>query len=131
MRVSNWPIVLAQEISEAQGRAFAWAEWDCCQFGARVVAALRGSDPRSIFPAYTSEREAIRVIAQYGGIEGLISAALGNQKPAGHAMRGDIVLCDFGRGLQPAVCIGAWCVAPGALGLEKRSMNDAVAAWTV
>jgi hypothetical protein len=131
MRVSDWTIRLACEVEAAALKTFAWGEWDCCQFAASIVATLTGRDPRDIFPAYTAESEALRIINDAGGMDALITQALGEPKPRSFAQRGDIVLCDFGRGPQPAVCLGVWCVAPGAVGLEKRLTDNATLAWAV
>ena len=118
-------------IEEAQGRRFEWGAWDCCQFAARDVEAVTGRDPRELFPPYTSEAEAESIIAECGGMQELITRALGESVQPSRAMRGDIVLCDMGRGLQPAVCTGVYCVAPGARGLERRASLDALAAWNL
>lgn len=131
MRVANWTIKLADAVQAAQGMTFEWGRNDCCQFAARVVAAITDRDPREIFPAYESEADAARIIAECGGLSELIARALGEPKAVSLAQRGDVVLCDFGRGLQPAICLGIWSVAPGLRGLEKRMTDTALAAWTV
>lgn len=55
----------------------------------------------------------------------------GNSIHPSRATYGDIVLCDFGRGVQPAVCVGVYCLAPGRRGLERRMTLNSVAAWKV
>lgn len=133
MRLPDAPARLAELIRHAQGRRFRWGRWDCCQLGARAVHALHGRDPREIFPTYRTRAEAEAVIANCGGIAELTRAALAGY-PEIHPSRatfGNIVLCDFGRGEQPAVCIGVYCLAPGRRGLEKRMTLDATAAWAV
>lgn len=124
---------LAALISKAQGKRFRWGLWDCCQFGGRTVHALHGRDPREIFPAYRTKAEAERIIANCGGLEGLTRTALADY-PQIHPSRatfGNILLHDFGRGLQPAVCVGVYCLAPMRRGLDRRMTIDAFAAWDV
>jgi hypothetical protein len=55
----------------------------------------------------------------------------GNSIHPSLATAGDIVLCDFGRGVQPAVCVGVYCLAPGRRGLERRMTLNSVAAWKI
>lgn len=122
---------LAELMRKAQSRRFRWGAQDCCQFAARAVHALTGRDPREIFPAYRTRAEAETIIENCGGLEALATKALGDPIHQSLATIGDIVLCDLGRGPQPAVCIGVYCVAPGRRGLEKRITLDAIAAWRV
>lgn len=131
MRLPDAPVRLAELMRKAQAKRFRWGVWDCCQFAARAVHAVTGRDPREIFPAYRTRAEAESVIADCGGLEALATKALGAPIHQSLATSGDIVLCDFGRGPQPAVCIGVYCVAPGRRGLEKRMTLNAVAAWRV
>jgi hypothetical protein len=133
VRLPNATERLAALISSAHGKRFRWGAWDCCQFGARAVQALTGRDQREIFPKYRTRTEAETVIADCGGLDGLTRKALADC-PEIHPSRaryGDLLLCDFGRGPQPAVCIGVYCLAPGRRGLEKRMTLDAVAAWKI
>jgi hypothetical protein len=124
---------LAELIRIAQGRRFRWGFWDCCQFGARAVHALTGRDQREIFPSYRTRSEAEAIMASCGGIEGLTRKALADYERIhpSRAVFGNMVLHDFGRGLQPAVCVGVYCLAPGRRGLEKRMTIDAAEAWNV
>jgi hypothetical protein len=122
---------LAALLREAQGKRFRWGRWDCCIFSARVHEAVTGEDPRRLFPKYHTRKEAEAIIADCGGMRGLICRALGEPVHVSRANRGDIVLCDFGRGEQPAVAYGVHCFAPGRLGLMKRPLALATAAWKI
>lgn len=133
MRLPDATVRLAELIRDAQSRRFRFGFWDCCQFSARSVHALTGRDPREIFPAYRSRAEAESIISECGGLDGLTRKALADypQIHPARAMFGNIVLCDFGRGPQPAVCVGVYCLAPARRGLEKRMTLDAIDAWNV
>jgi hypothetical protein len=132
-RLPDATVRLAALISDAQNRRFRWGFWDCCQFGARDVHAITGRDPREVFPRYRTRAEAEAVIANCGGLDGLTRKALAEypQILPSRATFGDIVLCDFGRGPQPAVCGGVYCFAPRRIGLDKRMTLDATAAWKI
>lgn len=133
MRLPDATVRLAELIRRAQGRRFRYGVWDCCQFGGRVVHALTGRDPREIFPRYRTRTEAEAIIASCGGLDGLTRKALADYERIhpSRATFGNIVLCDFGRGPQPAVCVGAYCLAPARRGLDKRMTLDATDAWNV
>ena len=134
MRRPDWIVRSAEVIDEAQSRKFAWGTWDCCQFAARMVAAVTGCDPRDLFPTYGSEAEAQAIIATHAGMQAFVAHALrefGQPALPCSAMPADIVLADFGRGLQPAVCTGVMCCAPGSRGLIHRRTLSGVAAWNL
>lgn len=131
MRVANWPLVLAGKIDEWRARSFDWGASDCCQFAADIVLALTGIDHRASFSMYASREEAESILAQHGGMAGLISSALGESKAVAFAGRGDVVAADFGDGIAAGICLGAQCCAPGKRGLVFRPTVQAVAAWSV
>jgi hypothetical protein len=125
-------VQLAEYVAAVEGRLFVWSQHDCCQWCAGWVALRTGRDPREIFPQYSNESEALAIIEECGGLEGLITKALGPpMENKAFAQRGDIVLCDFGSGPQPGICIGVHCVAPGAKGFVPRMTDSALAAWKV
>lgn len=130
-RLDDWPIRLAEVIELWRSSSFAWGSKDCCQFVGAVVQRITGEDRRTLFDSYDSEMSAARLLVQHGGMEGLLTAAFGGPKIAALAQRGDVVLCEFGRGPQPAICLGAWCVAPAEYGLEKRMTRVAQLAWSI
>lgn len=129
---------LNETITAWGDRQFAWGHADCCQFVGEVAAAITGMDRRSVFPAYESEMGAARLLVEHGGMEGLLRHAFGEPKPAAFAQRGDVVLCEFGRGPQPAICVGSHCLAPTEpRGLVTRRIigdknyPDALMAWSI
>jgi hypothetical protein len=131
MRVDNWPLILAEQIEAARLRPFAWGSWDCCQFVAECTLAISGVDHRDAFPRYADQNEAQTLLADKGGIVGLLSSVLGESKHPAMAQRGDVVVADFGDGMAAGLCVGAHCCAPGPRGLVFRPMTSATAAWPI
>lgn len=131
MRVDAWQEALEREFAQARDRRFRWGVHDCCQFAARCAKAVTGRDRRYRFPRYRNEAEALKLIAKFTDMQGLLTRAFGDPVHPSRANDGDIVLIDMGRGLQPAVCRGLECFAPGARHLEHRRTLDAVAAWNI
>lgn len=125
---------LAEFISKAQHRRFSWRSWNCCIFAGRATYAVTGCDPNALFPRYRSRAQAETILRDSGGMESLIDKALTGLAERVHPSRatyGDILLHDFGRGPQPAVCVGVHCLAPGRSGLERRLTLNALAAWKI
>lgn len=84
---------LELELLQRHDRPIQWGINDCVQFAAAAVELYGGWRPE--LPYYTSEREALRLIAAGGGLDELVSAVL---PPAIHlkdAQIGDIVLTSF------------------------------------
>jgi hypothetical protein len=131
MRVSNWQIALAAELERTRSLSFAWGSNDCCQFVGRVAMAITGANPLDLFPVYSSEDEARLVIESEGGFAAMLTKAFGEPKHVSRAHKGDAVLCDFGKGPQPAICDGIFSFAPGDLCLPYRRTADALAAWSI
>ena len=138
MRLPNWPSLLADEIERWRAYQFQWGTTDCCQFAGAAQYRITGVDRRSIFGCYESEFGAARILAEYGGMQGLLTAAWGEPKSVAMAGRGDVVMCEFGQGLQPAVVIGVCCVAPSIHGglahrrvVGDQAYPDSVMAWGI
>ena len=72
---------------------------DCCQFAGEMVEALHGFNPMNAF-SYADEREANRIIGEYGNLEAAITATLGN--PHFEPAEGDVVVVDQTDGSQIA-----------------------------
>lgn len=125
-------------IEECRERAFEWGTFDCCQFVRRWDERLNLEDRGAAFGEYFSELGAGRLLVEHGGMEALLREAFGEPKAVAFAMRGDVVLADFGRGPMPSICIGTHCVAPSESGglaarrmLGDKNYPDALMAWSI
>lgn len=132
-RAANWPLILAAKVEEWRARPMVWGSVDCCQFCADVAQALTtgGPDHRAMFPPYSTREEADAIIANEGGMHALLTRALGESKPVAWAMRGDVILADFGDGLAPGVCVGVMSCTTGPRGLVFIPTAQAIRAWSV
>lgn len=128
-RVASWPEELARIVAERRDLPFRWGENDCATFAADVVLALTGRDPAAAHRGYRSEREALSLMRQAGGLRALVDLS---EKPAGLARRGDVVLasCEGRETLGIVMGDGHWC-APGAQGLAFRPMNEVLAVYGI
>lgn len=72
---------------------FEWGKLDCCLFCAEVVRELHGKDFATGWRArYRSKAGALRLMEEYGGVEGIVREILGEPVPPLLARRGDPVL---------------------------------------
>lgn len=136
MRVSGWEQSFARVVEEWRHKPFRYGAFDCCQFAAEVVVALRGIDYRKQFPAYSCKESADAIIEAMSGINGIVEKVMGAPKAVAEASIGDLVLGDFGNGLTLGVCVKGMlmdieCAAPGRDGLRFIPLERALAAWTV
>jgi len=130
-RVQDWPLILAATVEEWRARAFNWEDAKCSDFAAAVSTALTGVDQRAKFPPHASQEAAAALLLEHGGMEPLVSFAFGEPKPVAKAMRGDLIVADFGHGPAVGVCVGVNICTPGARGLVFLPTSRATAAWTV
>lgn len=131
MRLQNWPQLLADTVQAWRCRPFEYGRSDCFQFAAEAVLAISGADYRDRFPRYTSELAAARILVRQGGAVGILTSVFGAPAPLLQAGRGDLLLCELERGPTVAVCVGVYCCAPGAQGLEFGRTAAAAFAWSV
>lgn len=84
-----------------------WGVNDCVQFAADAVEVYGGRRPE--LPKYSSEREARAIIADGGGLETLVTRALGEPINPKDAQVGDTVLAVFAEsGAMLGVCDPPW-----------------------
>jgi len=125
----NWLDALHETLDEMRGREFAWGTIDCCQFTARYVARRTGTNWADEY-RYTNEAEANDMLEAAGGIDRIVTAALG--APCADAEPGDVVLCRLGECYPLGVFNGAfvWSVVEGH-GLARLAPTSIALRWRV
>lgn len=119
-------------LREAREGAFVYGERDCCQFIAGAVLAMTGVDHRDKFPNYASREEAQAILAERGGLAGLITYALGEPVHVARMNRGDVCLAQGADGaLCAAICLGSALVSYGESQLVYPPREQARVAWPV
>lgn len=130
-RHHSWPEDLIAYIESRRHASFEWGTNDCVQFVVGGVKAMTGTDISEGFPAYSTEKQALKIIGGVGGMLGLAEKAGLKSIPPAFAKRGSVVLVELdGRDTYGLVVDGCWC-APGADGLVFRPMSEAKAAFEV
>ena len=131
IRHQDWPTRLVEYIEQSRTVPFAYGSHDCCQFAAKAVAALTGENPAAAWH-YTNEIGAARLIVEAGGLEALITTAMGEPIHPSQAGRGDVVLADLELGPTIGVCLGRTCAfATDPVGVVFRPRAAARMAWRV
>ncbi len=114
-RLPDWMVRLDECVRSMQGLPFEWGSHDCCTVAADVVLAVTGVDPmEDLRGQYSTERQALRILAQAGGIQAYLNQRLGPVVPVALAQAGDIGVCDDGR---LVFCGGGVWKGPGDAGL--------------
>lgn len=132
MRLADWRKRLNAEVDASRVRPMAYGSHDCLQFSARCVEAVTGSNYVANFPPYSSEAQAFRILAEHGGVTGLITSVLGEPIAPNLAHVGDIVVADYEGRETAGVCMGINCAFVNeAGGLVFWSRERIVRGWKV
>jgi anthranilate/para-aminobenzoate synthase component II len=91
---------------------------------------MTGENPAAAWQ-YSNELGAARLIIETGGIDKLVSEAMGGPVHPSQAGRGDVVLAELDRGPTIGVCLGRDCAFPADVGVTFRHRSVATQAWKV
>lgn len=137
VRLPDWQTRWAALCADRAATPFEWGRHDCCLWAADAVQAITGFDFASAWRGqYATAPQALRLLAELGGLRAVAGAALGAEVSPLWATVGDVVLieqphADASQRQLLAVCNGTSAVAPGPDGLVAFGMGAAVAAWKV
>jgi hypothetical protein len=131
MRRTDWVARLWREAEACARSPFKYGEHDCWLFAARCVDAMTGSRLVEIsHDFYASRRAALRIIAEEGSMDLVVSIALGDMCP-GPGRRGDVCSIDLEEGLGVGVNFGAAILAPDDIGLASLPLTAAHGHWRI
>lgn len=124
-----WGDALRTTLLEFDGKEFAWASRDCIQFVSTYVKHCIGVDHASTF-AYHSEETALRLVAEFGGLEGLIETCLGPSHS--DARPGDVVVCHVEDLHVPGISNGSYVWAfVKERGLSRLLLSSVLCGWSI
>lgn len=96
-RIENWPLALAAFLKARELESFNYGTNDCLLFAADAIQAMTGTDVAADYRGtYSTEAEALALVAEHGDLPGFISHVL-NLEPGDNyrlAGRGDVVCVD-------------------------------------
>jgi len=99
--MKTWDVALRETWAAHIGEQTVWGRLDCCQFIREYVRNLTGRDYGAELQ-YTSEVEAMGIIARHGDLLGLLRSILGEPN---ECQVGDVVVAQIGQG---AFMAGVW-----------------------
>lgn len=109
MRLPDWKERFHAELEASLDVPPAFGTNDCLQFCARCILAMTGEDPAAQFGAYNSELGAAQLMAEYGGVSGILTHAFGEPVCPNWARSGDVITATI-EGLETAgMCNGTTC----------------------
>lgn len=123
-------------VERYRNASFEWGHVDCFRFAASFVDARCGTNWLWTLQSeliYSDAVSALRVIAQAGGWEAIVTRYLGPPIPLNEVQFGDVVLGRANPPLERTVALGIcdeeYFMAPGALGLVWFPMSNATRGW--
>jgi hypothetical protein len=130
MRRHDWPERLEAYVDSRRLEPFAFGTHDCCQFAAGAVEAITGENPADRFH-YADETEAAQLLELHGGVEGIVTVALGSPVHPSQGGRGDVVVAELANGDTAGVLLGNTCAFPSEFGIVYWPRSVARLAWRV
>lgn len=128
-RHRDWQSRLQACLAERRARPFAWGSHDCCLFVCDAVLSMTGHDPAADVRGYRTERQAVRLVKQLGGMRAIGAARFGVEIVPALAQTGDVALIELDGRESLALCGGGHWIAPGLDQLEVLPITTAVTAW--
>ena len=115
--------------NEWEKRQFEYGNADCCQFVSFVVKHLSGTDYAKDFEYY-SEKDALKLINEFGGLKGLITNILG--QPSENLDDGDPVINNFPvSGETMGIKLGEFVICLTEKGMIKLPNNHQICGWSI
>jgi hypothetical protein len=133
-RLTDWDIRFPHIIDAARRKPFEWGAHDCCMWAANVVQELTGIDYAQQYRGqYADETEALALLEAAGGIEAMLTNALGDRLPdVRQAQRGDVVLyAPVAERWCAMICTGISICGPASRGLEFFPLIVGHSAWRI
>lgn len=117
-------IILGEYLAKHFDSKFEWGVFDCVLFAANWAELATGHNYLEGVPLWTNEREALRTLAELGGIEAVVDARLERINPH-RAKDGSIAL------RERTLCIfnGEYILGPGVDRLLTFDRMEAKCAW--
>lgn len=123
---------LARFVEQARQRPFAYGTWDCCLLAAAWVREATGQDFAAGGGSYDDAAGAAALLAARGGLQAVVTSALGAPLPVvALARRGDVVLVEAAAGRALGVCVGTHAACAGPSGLTFVAMPRWRLGWRV
>lgn len=116
VRLEGWPLLLSRFIRTRREMPFEWGKNDCLIYAADAVQTITGKDPAKQWRGYSTFEEAQTILKDNGGMEALITKAMGfppHTVPL-MARRGDVALLELEHRMMAGVVddTAQWIVCP-------------------
>lgn len=131
-RRPDWAARMYRMIEDHRRAPFDWSTHNCGLFVVRVTDAMTDNARAYLVREHIhDEASAKAMIAEYGGLEGVVTRFMGEPEPIGaRPRRGDVVLFDGGEGDAVGI-VDRQIVAVGEGGLRLVPLTEAKRVWRV
>lgn len=143
-RRADWELCLRRAVKNWSTRSFKWGKSDCVHFVCACIESMTGVDYLADIKTYSSEREALEVLASvdHRGLQQAVEIGLGPSEEITPDLKpfrtGDVLLTmrpvvgrPRRRGPGLGIGIGAEALFVGASGLEKLPVSDCICGWRI
>ena len=133
MRKTNWPRIIADEITKHRSTEFVWGKSDCCLVVADIVKSFSDIDiADGLRGKYKTAKGSLMALRRYG--EGDIPSTADRtlkRKPVSEVSRGDVVLVKTQAGESLGIYFNTRVWAMSEEGLIDLSKETILIAWGV
>jgi hypothetical protein len=131
MRFPDWRDRLHMQIDLARKREAQFGVHDCLQFPALCIEAITGINPATQFGEYSTELGAAKLMAEFGGVSGILTNAFGEPVAPNWARAGDVVTLTV-LGLETGgICNGTTVVFAAKPGIAFLTRELIEKAWLI
>lgn len=133
MRKTNWPRIIADEITKHRSTEFVWGKSDCCLVVADIVKEFAEIDIAEGFRGkYKTAKGSLMALKKHG--EGDIASTADrilSRKPANEISRGDVVLVKTDAGESLGIYFNTRVWAMSTSGLVDLPVDSVLIVWGV
>ena len=132
IRRHDWLERLQELVQSRMTVPFEYGVNECCTFCADAVLAMTGHDPMShLRGKWSSEREALKVLKNLGGLLNAVLDVLGPSHDPNYSQRGDVVYVTGDRDSLLTVNMGEYLMAPSKSGMAYLALSTAHSSWAI
>jgi hypothetical protein len=123
--------IVRQVLLETANQPFEYGTLDCVKFANNVITAMTGTDHSARFP-YNSESEALQLLEQHGGLQGLFSEVFGDPSEMNELEDGDPVMVNvYGIGEMMGFMVSGSAMVKTERGTVSVPANRIQAGWHI
>ena len=113
---------------------FVWGKNDCCTFASNWVEEVSKVNPLKelgFYGKYKTAGKAVKILDKLGGLEKVLTKALGESIHTAYAVLGDVVMGDLDHGETMGICMGSSCIFLSEEGITTEPTYTMKKVWRI